>query len=292
MFQKIAGYVLLIAGISFGILVLIKAYRMRETVRGESGNVKLIAPVEILIYFLATLGLSDYLLHTLEIRGMKLADSRKIPGTLVAAAVTPGAVMAFSMLRSDRPAGVITIITCALSMIVGTMTGGFIVGRMDGRKIRTFMGFALIGSLAALIIKMIVQKDASGTMMELTGIRLLIAILFSFIWGNMSMLGIPMKPAGTAVFLLLGLSPVATLTMTLVMGCAGPMGGAPVVYKRGDYHQKLTVCAVTFGSAGAVLCSAFALSVPAVLLNILMMVMIVIAVISMLRPDGNRENNS
>ncbi|MBO5998123.1 MAG: hypothetical protein J6P87_00375 [Lachnospiraceae bacterium] len=285
MFQKVTGYLLLVIGILFGILVLVRAYRTRAAVSSEKGNIKLIAPVEIAIYFLATLGLSDYLLHTLEIRGMKLADSRKIPGTLVAAAVTPGAVMAFFMLQSDRPAGVVTIIACAVSMIIGTMTGGYIVGRMDGRKIRTFMGFALIGSLAALVIKMIVQKDAAGTLVELSGIRLIIAVLFSFVWGNMSMLGIPMKPAGTAVFLLLGLSPVATLTMTLVMGCTGPMGGAPVVYKRGDYHQKLTVCAVTFGSLGAVIGSVFALSVPAILLNILMMIMIVIAVISMLRPD-------
>ena len=288
MFQKIAGFTLLAIGILFGILVLARAVRQREEMRQEAGDIRLIALIEAAIYFIATLGLSDYLMHTLEIRGLKLADDRRIPGTLVAAAVTPGAVMACFLLQSGRPAGARTIVLCAVSMILGSVTGGRIIGRIDGTKIRKFMGIALIGSLIALLIKMLVSRTAAGVLLELTGWKLVLAVLFSFLWGNLNMLGVPMKPAGTAVFLILGLSPVAVLTLTLVMGCTGPMGGAPVVYRRGDYLQKVTVMAVTAGSAGAVLGGIFAVTVNAAVLNILMLLMLVIAIVSMLRPAKKR----
>lgn len=290
MFQKAAGYILLTIGILFGIFILVKAAGSREEVRKEAGDIRLIGFIEVLIYFIATLGLSDFLMHTLEIRGLKLADDRRIPGTLLAAAVTPGAVMACYLLQSGKPAGAVTIVLCTAALLTGGVTGGMIIGRIDGSRIKKFMGIALIGSLAALILKMIVSGSAAGTLLELTGWRLVLAVLFSFFWGNLNMLGVPMKPAGTAVFLLLGLSPVAVLTLTLVMGCAGPMGGAPVVVKRGDYLQKVTVMAVTAGSAGAVLGGLFAVSVDPVILNVLMMIMLVIAIISMLRPTaGSRK---
>ena len=76
------------------------------------------------------------------------------------------------------------------------------------------------------------------------------------------MLGVPMKPAGTAMFLLLGLSPLNTLTLLLVMCCIGPFGGAVPVLKSGNYHQKLVCAAVLGGSLGAVLGSLLALSLP------------------------------
>ena len=109
--------------------------------------------------------------------------------------------------------------------------------------------------------------------------RLLLAMVASY------MTGVPMKPANTAIFLLLGLSPLSTLTMVLVMACIGPIGGVIPVIKSGAYHQKLACAAVICGSIGAAIGSLVAISLNAAVLNVLLIIVMVIAIISMLKKN-------
>ena len=284
MLQKVIGILLLVLGAAYGALIVSRALREKEAFRSENGNLKVIGPLEFVFYFIATLGLSDFLMQTLMIRGLKLADDKKIPGTLIAASVTPGAVIACFLLQAKDPVGIAMLLLCTAAIVPGAIVGAKIVGRIDGSRIRPVMAILLIVSMAALILKMIISESATGSVTALSGWKLAAAVAFAFLWGVINMLGIPMKAAGTAVFLLLGLSPVAALTMVLVMGCAGPLGGSYEVYKQQNYHQKTAFCSVIFGSAGAVLGSAFALSVDPLLLNILMLIMMLIAIISLLKP--------
>ena len=145
------------------------------------------------------------------------------------------------------------------------------------------MACALMASMAALIVKMIVSAGASGAAAGLSIAQLAIAVPFAFAMGVASMLGIPTKPAGTALFLLLGLSPLTTLTLVLVMCCIGPMFGGVAVLRGGRYHRKTACAAVVFGTLGAVLGCLFAISIDALLLNILLLGVMLVAVISFLR---------
>ena len=61
------------------------------------------------------------------------------------------------------------------------------------------------------------------------------------------------------------------------------MSGAVSVLKRGVYQQKLCMAAVIFGTVGAVAGSLFAISVNAVVLNILLLIVMLIAIISIFR---------
>ena len=115
---------------------------------------------------------------------------------------------------------------------------------------------------------------------------------FAFRRGIVNMIGVPMKPAGTAFFLLFGMSPLATLTLILVMGSIGPMSGAVSVVRSRRYHQKLCCAAVLFGVCGAVLGILFAITVNATVLNILLIAVMLVAIVSMLRkpaPSGMAE---
>ena len=288
MLQKLIGILLLVPGIAFGCMIVMRAVREKEAFGQETGNLKIISLLEFAFYFIATLGLSDFLMQTLMIKGLRLTDDKKIPGTLIAASVTPGAVIACFLLQAKDPVGMAMLLLCTAAIIIGGLIGARIVGKIDGSRIRPIMAGLLIVSMAALILKMIVSESATGTVTVLTGGKLILAVLFAFLWGVINMLGIPMKAAGTAVFLLLGLSPVAALTMVLVMGCAGPMGGSFEVYRQRNYHQKTAFCSVIFGSAGAAMGSLFALSVDPLLLNILMLAMMLIAIISMLKPPKKK----
>ena len=283
MIQKTIGAALLVCGILFGLAILLRAVKDKQTYLAENGNPVLLGILEVLIYFCATLGISDFLLNTILYRRMKLGPDEKIPGTLISAGLLPGAVIAFSLLRVENPVELTTLIPCAASIALGCVLGAKLVGRINGQKIRQVLGIALIGSMIALIVKIIVSAGATGTATGLTMAELFIAVPFSVFWGAVNMIGVPMKPAGTAFFLLLGMSPLSTLTLVLVMGCIGPMSGAPSVLKRGAYHEKLCSAAVVGGTIGAVAGSLFAISVNAVVLNILLLIVMLIAIISIFR---------
>lgn len=282
-FQKIIAVLALVMGGFYGAMILLRAWRNRSAVQAEKGHFGSLCLWETGIYFCATMGISDFLLNTLLLNKLKITEDKNLPGTLVCACMVPGSVIAFFLLRVENPVQLATLIPCCIAITAGSITGGKIVTGLDSSKVRRFMTIALIFSLAAVLVRIGLSRGVPGTAVGLGGIRLGLAILLSFAAGVVNMMGVPMKPANTAVFLLLGLSPLSTLTMVLVMACIGPMGGIIPVLKSGAYHQKLACAAVICGSIGAAIGSMVAISLNAAVLNILLIIVMVIAIISMLK---------
>ena len=157
------------------------------------------------------------------------------------------------------------------------------INEEDKKKLKDLMTIALICSFIILIIKMIVSSGASGTASALTGARLPIAAVLCFITGIINMFGIPMKPTWTAMFLILGLSPISTLTMVQSVGYFGPMSGGYNILKSGNYHYKTVLCAALAGTAGAFIGVSLALTLSAGLLNIILLAVMALAIVSMAR---------
>ena len=97
------------------------------------------------------------------------------------------------------------------------------------------------------------------------------------------MMGVPCKPIAVTMLLLLGLSPVAALTLTIVLGVIVPMSGGVSIVRGGLYNRKMVLAAMTAGSAAAVLGVMLAISMDQLLLNILLIIVMLIAVISIFR---------
>lgn len=281
--QRIIGVLILCLGVAYGATLLVRAMRNKAAFRAEPGTLPQLAAMEIGVYFCATLGISDYLMNTLLLRGKRLVEDRRLPGTLVVCGLMPGAVIAFSLLLVDNPVALSTLLPCVAANVLGSATGVRVVRGMDGARIRRILVMALIGALIALIVRIVVARGAAGTATALTLPQLVFAVIVSFFWGAVNMIGVPMKPAGSAMFLLLGMSPIATLTMILVMGSIGPMGGGISFIRSGLYHQKPACAAVVFGSVGAILGVLFAISISATLLNILLVAVMLIAIASLMR---------
>ena len=282
MLHRILGAAFLAAGLLYAAVILFSMYREREKLRAARGSLPLAAVMEVLVYFCASLGISDYILNTLLARHGRYTEDRELPGTLVACGLVPGAVLAAaSLLRAESPAELWTLVPCGAAVVLGSLTGARLVGRFDGEKLRRIMRAALIVSFLILLARTLLASGAAGTAAGLHGAALWIAAGVCFLTGVINMFGIPMKPTWTAMFLLMGMSPLATLTLVLVIGSLSPLTGGISVLRRGVYHRKLVLCAVTFGAAGAVLGTLFAVSVPAVLLNVLLLLVMLLAIITM-----------
>lgn len=281
--QKIIGTAFLACGLIYAFFMGRGILKNKEKIKDEKGSLTILLVLEFVIYFLCTLGVSDFLLNTLAVKKFKLADDKALPSCLIASTIVPGAFIAFSFLKAENSVEWLTLVLWMLCLAVGGIFGAKAVDKMDGAVIKKVMGIALICSLVALIVKMIITSGASGEAVGLAGIRLFIMCIMCLIIGFINMLGVPTKPAATALLLLLGLSPLTTLTLTLVLGCITPMSGGAAIVKSARYNKKMVLAAMTAGSAAAILGCIMAISLNAMFLNIILIGVMIIAIISIFK---------
>lgn len=277
--MRLLSWCILATGMIYGAAILGILWRDRDALRSERGSFAVLAPAEVAVFILCSFGLPDYMLHTIEGKVLGILDDESIPHTVVASAIVPGAVLAFAMLQTANPVDLVTLLATGFFVTAGSVTGARLLRSMDGAKVRRFLLIALALSLGVLVIRIIVSRGASGDLTSLSGIKLAVVCILCYGTGLVNVFGVPMKPTWTAIFLLAGMSPLATLSMVLVVGCFSPMGGGIGVLRQKKYNRKMLLASVIFGSIGALIGIGFAVAIPAVLLNILLVSTILIAII-------------
>ena len=261
------------------------AWRNKDVCRAEKGKFWQISLCETVVYFFTTLGFPDFLLNTLLFRKFQWVDDRRLPGTLVAASVLPGAWIASAYLVGNRSVELKTLFLCMIAIGLGSIVGARVVGSLSGATIRKIMGVAMIASMGALILKMVVSAGAVGTGTALLWWQLAIALPIIFGLGVINMFGVPMKPPAIALFLLMGIEPMATLTLVMAMGVISPMTGGVRVLRSGNYQRKLSLLGALFGFVGALIGAVFTVSLNAGILNVILLFIMAFTAVSMLRPQ-------
>ena len=237
MFQQILAYVLLVIGLIYGAVMVYVSYRSKDKLALEKGNILALTAAEIAIYICASVGFSNYILNTLLFKHAVKGDDKILPGTLVAGCVTPGAIIAFSLLRADvNPIDTKLLIVCAVSVIAGSLVGSRMVGKFDKTRIRKVMLVALIFSFIVLVVHNLVSIGGGNTATSLSGIKLVVAAILCFVTTAINMFGIPMKPTWTAMFLMLGLTSLTSLSLVLFFGSIAPLAGGIRALCAGRYH--------------------------------------------------------
>ena len=160
---RITGIIFLCCGLIYAFVLGRELVRNRAALRQAPGDLKIIGVCEFFIFFLCTVGVSDFLLNTLLIKKFRLSDDKGIPSCLIASTLVPGAFLSFSYLQAENSADALTLVLFMLCLAAGAVFGGRAVSRMNGAAIRKIMGIALLFSMAALIVKMILSAGTTGT---------------------------------------------------------------------------------------------------------------------------------
>ena len=282
--QGILGTVFLALGAVWAAVLLTTILKQKQKLGEEAGKpLPVMFLTEAVIYFLATMGISDFLMNTIMFNRYRSGDTAELPGTVNLCAIVPGTVIAFTYLQTAEPIETATLVICTACMLVGTVFSAIFLTGIDGGKLKKIIGTALIVSMCALVVKMIVSAGTTGTASGLGGVRLIIAVVVSLICGALNMMGVPCKPTLTALFLLLGLSPVCTLTLVLVMCGLSPVVGGVKFIRSGRYHKKTVLAATVTGTVTAVIGCLVMISLPALVLNTVLLCVMLIAIISMFR---------
>ncbi|MBO5496469.1 MAG: hypothetical protein J5967_03625, partial [Oscillospiraceae bacterium] len=80
---RITGVVFLLCGLAYAFVLGRDLVKNREALRSAPGDLKSLAPLEFGVFFLCTLGVSDFLLNTLLIKRLRLADDKSLPSCLI-----------------------------------------------------------------------------------------------------------------------------------------------------------------------------------------------------------------
>ena len=286
--MKIIAYFFLVYGIIFGFFLLKKAFFSISEVKKERGSFPAQLFAEAMVFFLSTMGFPDFVMNTLTFRKFSWVEDRRIPPTLVAAAVTPGTFIAFSYLHTGSFSDLRTLLTCMAAAAAGSFFGSRAVTGLDGKMLRRIVSAALAVSMVLIAVKMAAGSGVSGSRTELGTAGLCIAACVIVLLSFLNMFGVPMKPSLTALFLLLGLSPMTAITLMLVISVTSPVVGGITVMRNGQYHKRISVAAVTAGTLGAAAGSLLTFSMDAAVLNVILLLIMGLTILSLNGKGGSR----
>jgi len=241
--------------------------------------------------FFDTLGIGSFAPTTTFYKFLRLVDDKDIPGTLNvghALPVVTQAVIFITVIEVES----VTLISLLVSSVAGAVLGAGIVSKLPERKIQLGMGCALLAVAVALLAGLLGLYPAGGDAVGLTGWKLLLAIVVSFILGALMTIGVGFYAPCMALVYSLGMSPL--VAFPVMMGsCAFLMPAAGVRFIRAGAHNRKAALALALGGIPGVLLAAFIItSLPLVVLKWVVLAAILYTSLSMFRSAAGKEWNA
>ena len=253
--------------------------------------------------FFDTLGIGSFAPTTSFYKFTKMVDDRVIPGTLNVGHCLPVVAQALIYIKVVE-VDFVTLISMMSAATIGAVLGAGVVSRMPVKKIRLGLGLALL--LVAFVmtakslnlfnlfppeqaIKALAEKGILLTK-SLTGWKLIVAIIVSFIFGALQTIGIGFYAPCMALVFALGMDPrVAYPIMT--GSCALLMPWCSLRFiKEASYDPKAAIGLTGLGIIGVLISAFIVKSLPLKILTWVVVVVILYTSIIMLRSVKKKES--
>jgi len=275
---------------AFALLILVYAsilgrdlWKNRGRIKAEKGNALAICAATACIQFLATFGISDFSVSIPIYRGAKWVEDQRLPGTLLNAAVVPGAVIAMLYI-SGTVVETATLLVCIIAQSLGAAIGGRVVSNMKGENIKKAMAIALLASVAVIVIRTL-SSGAEGGSLNGFGIGTLGWLIPVYIlFGVATTLGFGVKALSMALLLTLGLRADCVLPVVLSSCGFGSCSGAIQFIKKDRYQRKIALCSSIAGVVGVVIGASFVKGLPVDVLQWIMVGVMLYTAVTMLLP--------
>ena len=167
---------------------------------------------------LDTLGIGTFATTTTLFKMTKLVDDdRKIPATLTTAHVIPVMVEALCFITIVK-VDITTLVCMALSSFTGAFVGARITKNWNTRKVQRMLGILLILAAFVMVYRMVTNPGAgiSDDVRGLTGIWLLVGMVFDFVVGLLMTMGLGNYAPELIFFSLMGINPSVALPVMML----------------------------------------------------------------------------
>lgn len=177
--------------------------------------------IGLITLFLDTLGIGAFATTTGFFKLWNLVPDEDIPGTLNVGIALPSVVEAF-IYMSIVDVDIKTLAPMIAAATIGSWFGAGIVSRWPRRKIQIGMGITLLVTAGFLLMSQLHLLPVGGSLLALTGWKLVVALLANLLLGALMTLGIGFFAPCMMVIYLLGMSPRAAFP--IMMGSVAFLG--------------------------------------------------------------------
>jgi uncharacterized membrane protein YfcA len=250
----------------------------------QTGSIKprpLALGIAFVANFFDTLGIGSYATTTSMSKLWKVMPDERIPGTLnvgYVMATVVQAVIFMTIIEVD-----FTTLVCIIgAAVLGAFSGAGVVAGFSRRQVQLGMGTALLVASGLMVLSMSGQGPPPGEALGLSGAKLGIAIVISFVLGALMMLGIGFYGPCLIMISLLGMDP--RVSYPIMMGaCAFLMPAGSVQFiKRRSYDLRTAVAFLIGGPLAVLIAAPLVDRIPLFQLRILVLIVVLYTAIRML----------
>lgn len=221
----------------------------KEEAIKEPGNPIAMAIAHFFIFMLSTFGISDFAISAAVYPKLKWVSDEKLPGTLNTQCVIPVAVMALLYI-SSIDVDMKTLLIPIVAQVLGAYLSPRYVVKLPVNTIKKFVAAGLLVAAGLILLGKFGFYPEGGVATSLSGFKLVLLGVLSFIYGAVNNIGIGSYALTSATVYALGLSPL--VAFPIMMGACTfsvPVGSMQFI-KLGGYSRKITLSAAIFGSLG------------------------------------------
>ena len=166
----------------FAFLLIKDLMKHKSQVMSEPASTKALPFSSPIIFFLSTMGISDFAISSSLYPKLNWVSVKKLPGTLNTQCTIPVAVMALAYITSSEVV-VMTLVVCIVSQMMGSYFGAKFAIGLPAEKLRLSIGIGMLVAFFIILGGKFGLLPSGGTATELTGIKLVIASVTLFIFG-------------------------------------------------------------------------------------------------------------
>jgi uncharacterized membrane protein YfcA len=262
-------------------------WRWWHSIDRGSGEPLRPTPVQLLIGFVVnffdTLGIGSLATTTTAFKALRMVPDERLPGTMIVGltlCVATQALIFISKIEIDTTLLVLMIATA----LVGGWLGASVVSRLPRRPIQVGMGVALLMAALFMTIAQLNKMPVGGTALSLSGAPLFLALGVNFVLGALIMLGIGNYGPTFVLLSALGMDPRAAFPIMMGSGAFAALLGCLEFIKRRNQVNQPAIGLAVGGIPGVLVAALLITSLPIDLLRWLVIVVVVYAGFTMLRP--------
>jgi len=216
--------------------------------------------------FFDTLGIGSFAPQTAIFKFFKLVDDRLIPGTMNIGNTIPTVLQAFIFMTVVE-VDPLTLVSMSITAPLGALLGAGIVARMSRRRIQVGLGFGLMAVSLIMIAGFLNMMPAGGEAIGLTGWRLAVIVVMSFIFGALQTIGIGFYAPCMAMVYALGMHPVTAFPIMMTATAMLMAAGGTRFVKLKAYDRKASISLTIAGVIGVFLAAYVVKSLPLLILK-------------------------
>jgi uncharacterized membrane protein YfcA len=216
--------------------------------------------------FFDTLGIGSFAQQTAIFKFFGLVDDRIIPGTMNVGNTLATVTQAFIFMTAVKVEP-ITLAAMSVAAPTGAVLGAGVVARMSRRKIQLGMGFGLLVVAGMILAGLLQWLPLGGVAIGLSGLKLVIAIVLSFIFGALQTIGVGFYAPCMAMVYALGMHPRVAFPIMMTATAMLMVAGSIRFVKDCACDRKASIALTTAGIVGVFLAAYVVKSLPLTVLK-------------------------